>query len=60
VNTLLKVENHPQSFIIVGLAGSFIYFSIEAITTDIMNFRHLWVLLALLASIDVLEKRKKS
>lgn len=43
-------EKHKT--LIIGVIGCFIYAAIEAITTDIMNFRHFWVLLAILASIS--------
>lgn len=53
INGLLKIENHPQKIFVIGLASCFLYFSMEAITTDIMNFRHFWVLMGILFSLEM-------
>lgn len=49
---LLGVENQEGKAIAIGLAACFCYIAVEAITTDVMNFRHYWVLLAVLAMIS--------
>ena len=37
----------PYRPLIIGLAGTFTAVALEAVATDVMNFRHYWVLIAL-------------
>jgi len=50
MNCCMKIMRHKGSYHSIGFVGiiaCFIAISVEAISTDIMNFRHYWVILAL-------------
>ena len=50
INCCMKIMRHKGSYHSIGFVGiiaCFIAISVEAISTDIMNFRHYWVILAL-------------
>lgn len=47
--TLKQQLSEQPSSLVIGLTACFVVAAIEATSTDIMNFRHYWVLLAILA-----------
>lgn len=47
--TSSKAESDNDHRIIIGLAACFLFMAMEAISMDVMNFRHLWVLMGILA-----------
>ncbi|RMG82472.1 MAG: hypothetical protein D6714_11255 [Bacteroidetes bacterium] len=49
LRTVLNELPPERLYFGVGLAGAFLYLAIEAITTDILNFRHVWLLFVLLS-----------
>ncbi len=46
---VLNEDSPENKALAIGLAACFFYIAIEAIATDVMNFRHYWVLIAALA-----------
>ena len=50
MNCCMKIMRHKSSYHSIGFVGiiaCFVAISVEATSTDIMNFRHYWVILAL-------------
>ena len=50
INCCMKIMRHKGSYHSIGFVGiiaCFVAISVEAISTDIMDFRHYWVILAL-------------
>jgi len=49
--SLLRRKDAPEGWLALGLTACLLLAALEALTTDIMNFRHYWVLAALLAAL---------
>ena len=55
---ILRSNKTFSHTIIIGLSACFLFMALEAINMDIINFRHLWILLGALAGITFyIEKR---
>jgi hypothetical protein len=46
---LINIQKKSNSFLVKGLMACFIFFALEGFVLDILNFRHLWILLGVLA-----------
>ena len=61
-NSVLRQVRCPSACapLAAGLAGIFVALAIEALATDIMNFRHYWWLLAVTASVHCQTRRQRT
>lgn len=56
--TLQEADNNVSNkALILSLSSCFLFMSMEAINMDIMNFRHLWILLGVLAMMQISSKK---